>query len=229
VTTKFGRLFALLGAMVLTFALVGTAAAYHGGTHTSESVSQTVAPGGTATTDTEGDGATAEDPVETAVTHPTGGTVTIDETPISGTAPSGFTFFGQQVNITAPSTTADNPIVIVFALDGSLLTDVDRNTVEVFRNGVLVADCTGAANTAAPDPCLSSRTTVGDDLQLRVLTSQASAWNFGRPAGGAAPLPNTAMADAASGLLIVTLLGGLVIVSMTAVVAVRAVRAERID
>jgi hypothetical protein len=135
--------------------------------------------GGSVSTD-EGDGATFGDPVETTVTSPTGGTVTISEGPVSQDEPAGFEFFGQQVDITAPPATAADPLVIVFLIDASVVpAGEDHNSIQVFRNGVLVGECTGAPD-AVPDPCVSERATVaGGDIQLTVLTSMASAWNFG--------------------------------------------------
>ena len=45
---------------------------------------------GFATTDGEGDGATATDPIETSVTAPGGGAISIGETTPSGSPPTGF-------------------------------------------------------------------------------------------------------------------------------------------
>ena len=148
-----------------------------GGGPVEEFASVPVIGGGTATTDTEQDGATPFDPVETSVTSPNAGTVTISETnpPFSQSPPSGFTFLGQQVEITAPAATPDNPLRIVFLLDSSL----GANTsVAIFKNGVLVPDCPGSA-IASPDPCVTARGTSGDDVQITILTSTASSWNFG--------------------------------------------------
>ncbi len=164
-----------------------------------ERVSETVAPGGSVTTDSEGDGATPSDPVETSVRTPNGGTVTIEETSVTEPAPSGYRFLGQQVNITAPPATPEDPLVVTFVLDASLIDDEDPASITVFREGVPLAGCTGAAGTASPDPCLASRTVLADgDLELVALTSAASAWNFGVRAdiASATPtprsIPNTA-------------------------------------
>jgi hypothetical protein len=60
----------------------------------------------------------------------------------------------------------------------------------VTRNGTLVPDCTGAPGIALPDPCVSSKTPLGGgDVQLTILTSKASAWNF---AVKCLPLPTPA-------------------------------------
>lgn len=161
----------------------------------SETTSETVAPGGTVTSDREGDGATPSDPIETSVTSPNGGTVTIEETSITEPAPAGFTFLGQQVNITAPPATAQDPLVIVFRLDASLLDAHDPAEITVFRDGVPLVTCdptpppspgpNAPPTPASPDPCLSGRQILADgDLQLTALTSAASAWNFGVRVGG---------------------------------------------
>ncbi|MBI4610765.1 MAG: cadherin-like domain-containing protein, partial [Candidatus Rokubacteria bacterium] len=146
-----------------------------------ESVTQTVGPGQTVTTDTEADGATATDPVETSVTTPTGGTVSIVESPTTTPSPPGFSFLGEQVSITAPAATAINPLVIVFRIDASLVpAGQNQNTIAIFKNGVLVPACTGAPGAASPDPCVSARALLADgDVQITVLTSSASVWNFG--------------------------------------------------
>ena len=134
-------------------------------------------PGGTLSTDREGDGATPASPVETAVTLPSGGIVSIAQTTGSFT-PNAFSFLGQQVQITAPTSTAALPLRIAFRLDPSL--GAYAGTLEIFRNGVQIPTCSGAG--ATPDPCVSSRTTLADgDVELVVLTSAASTWTFGTP------------------------------------------------
>ncbi len=170
-----------------------------------ETTTEFVTPGGTVTTDDSGDGATPSDPVETYLTSPNAGTVTIEETRATATPPSGYEFFGQQVNISAPAATAADPLTITFLLDASLIAGVDPETVEVFRNAAIITACTDATGTASPDPCRSRRVLRADgDLELTVLTSAASAWNFGRPQpGGGPPLPNTSDPDNASSMLTV--------------------------
>jgi hypothetical protein len=102
--------------------------------------------------------------------------VEIDETAPTETAPSGFTFLGQQVNITAPAATVGNPLVLTFNLHSSIA-GTDPNAVEIFKAAVLVGACTGTG--ATPDPCIESRALVGDNIQIVVRTSTASPWNFG--------------------------------------------------
>jgi hypothetical protein len=133
--------------------------------------------GGTLSTDREGDGATPASPVETTVTTPVAGPVTILQTPASF-ATTAFTFLGQQVNITAPVATVELPLRLTFRIEATL--GANALTLQVFRNGVQVPACTGAG--ATPDPCIASRTILSDgDVELVVLTSAASAWTFGTP------------------------------------------------
>lgn len=144
-------------------------------------MTEPVPPGGTVTTDPEGDGATQEDPVETSVTSPNAGTVSISEASITQAPPGGFQFLGQQVDITAPPGTSQNPLRIVLRIDSSLIPDgQNENTIQVFKDGVQIANCTGPAGKASPDPCVSNRKLLADgDVEITILTSTASAWNFG--------------------------------------------------
>ena len=144
-----------------------------------ESVSGTVGGGGTVTTDTEADGATPADPIETTVTSPNAGEIIINEQAATGTPPGGFTFLGKQVNITAPAASVATPLQLVFRIDASRIpAGEDETTITVFKNGSPVADCTAAG--AVPDPCVGTRALLGDgDVELTIRTSTASLWNFG--------------------------------------------------
>ena len=153
-----------------------------------ETTSQQVNSGGTLSTDTEGDGATDSDPIETSVTSPVAGAVSVTETAARETAPTGFSFLNYQVDITAPASSAGEPIRLDFTLDSSLIPQgQDPNTMEIFRNGARVPDCSDpAAGVASPDPCLTSREVLADgDVGFSVLTSAASAWNIGVAKDGA--------------------------------------------
>ena len=146
-------------------------------------VSSTVGAGGTVTTDTTGSGATPANPVQTSVTAPAGGTLTIEQ----GPGAAGFGFIGQQVHITAvPDATAANPFTIVFVIDASVIpAGQSAATIVVKKNGVVVPPCTGAPGVAGPDPCVSSRQALsGGDARITVLSSSASTWDFA--AGGTA-------------------------------------------
>jgi hypothetical protein len=165
------------------------------------SVTQAVAAGGTVST---GGTPTEADPVTTSVTSPVAGQVTISEGVPTTTAPSGYSIFGQEVDITAPVATAANPLRITFRIDASLLpAGVGANEVVVMRDGSPIADCADTGGAASPDPCITGRTALaGGDVELTVLTSHASHWNFatktstggsgggdGGSGGGPAPTP----------------------------------------
>ncbi len=144
-----------------------------------DTASEEVGAGETVSTNSE---ATAGDPIGTSVTTPTAGEVTIEEGPVSESEPSGYSFLGQEVEITAPVASAAEPLVIQFRVDASLLPpEVDETNLEVFRDGTPVRDCAPEAEgTATPDPCVADRTAgSGGDVWLTVRTSHASRWNFG--------------------------------------------------
>jgi CSLREA domain-containing protein len=145
-----------------------------------ESVDQSLNGGESLTTDTEADGATPSDPIETTVTMPAGqsGGVTIAEQPDPAPPPAGYGFLGQAVFITTPGPVNPNdPYVFTFTVDGSI---APVPPIVVFRNGIPVANCLVPANPPAdPDPCVVSRTPSGDDTVITVRTSTASMWRLG--------------------------------------------------
>lgn len=155
-----------------------------------ETLQQTVSAGDTVGTDTENDGATQDDPIETTVTSPASGTVTIHERPASGLTSGDWTLIAAEVVISAPAGTTSNPIWLTFRIDESFLGQYDASTVEVIRNGDYnnpVPACTSpvaptlpsSTDPISPDPCVYSRQTLADgDVEIVVLTSQASVWNF---------------------------------------------------
>jgi len=146
---------------------------------------------GKVTTDTDNNGATGARQVETSVTIVAinGGKVTIQQKLITQPDPAGFDLFGQQVNISAPNAIAiSNPNTIVFTLDVSIVpAGQTENTIQIFRNGTLVPNCGGAPGSASPNPCVTKRHRLTGaaegDLQFTVLTTSASAWNFGTSSG----------------------------------------------
>ncbi|HEX4897620.1 MAG TPA: PxKF domain-containing protein, partial [Candidatus Limnocylindrales bacterium] len=89
-----------------------------------------------------------------------------------------------QMSIEAPPALASSPITIVFVIDASIIpAGQDQNSLQVFRNGTSVANCTVFDGTATPDPCVFSRELLsgGDaqgDVRLTIKTSAASTWNF---------------------------------------------------
>jgi len=151
---------------------------------------------GKATTDPEGDGATAGDPIEASVQLPISGCVTITQKTITQPSPAGFTLFGKQVNVTAPPGTAARPIGLTFWLDTTIIpAGGTAENIGVFKDGAPVPACTGTPGTASPNPCVAKRNLLtgpqAGDVQIAVLSSSASAWNFGlgSEGGGGTPTP----------------------------------------
>ena len=148
--------------------------------------------GGTATTDPDSIGPTPEDPVTTSVVVPStaaGGSVTVAETAVTQTPPAGgYQFLGQQIDITSTvETDSNNPLTIVFTIDSSVLLAATGmatpppESVAVTRaeegSPVVIPDCIDVGPPIDPDPCVSDRQYVGDDLQITILTGSASHWN----------------------------------------------------
>jgi hypothetical protein len=168
-----------------------------------------VPAGGKLTTDTEGNGATAEDPIEVSVTLPSitfpfGADLEINEQLITSPNPSGYQLIGQQVNIKAPSGNWQDPIIVIFLLDGSIIpAGQNENTIDIFKNGDRIPRCFGDGTEAAPDPCVAKRhRLVGaqqGDVAITVLTSTASTWNFGVVAPPSAPTPPATPSSVALG------------------------------
>jgi hypothetical protein len=130
------------------------------------------------TVSTSADPPSPSDALTTAVTTPDGGTITINEAP-TDPAPAGYTFFGEQVVITAPPASNGNqPLVLVFGIDATLVpTGQTAASIAVFRNGVPLANCPGLPISA---PCVAARDPLaGGDIQITVYTLAASTWNFG--------------------------------------------------
>ncbi len=117
------------------------------------------------------------------MTSPNEGTASISEGSITESPPTGISFLGQEVNITAPAATADDPLTIVFEIDSSIVpAGEDESTIQISKGGVLVLNCLvfPGSTTASDDPCVSDRALLGDgDVEITVKTSTASPWNFG--------------------------------------------------
>lgn len=143
-----------------------------------DGTTQSVLPGGTVST---GGTPSPADPVETSVTTPVGGQVTITDTEATGPAPAGFELLGMAIDITAPAATAADPLTLVFRIDGSLLgpAGLDHTSVQVLKDGVAVAACDTAVP-ADPDPCVAARSPLAEGgAEITVSTSTASLWSFG--------------------------------------------------
>jgi cysteine-rich repeat protein len=151
----------------------------------------------TITTDTEADGATPSDPVETTLSAPPGtlsGTLAITEQTAPPIAPAGFVFMGTLVTVTAtdivPAPTATTPLTLSFLIDASVIpAGQSENTIEIRKDGDAVAACTGAAGEASPDPCVAVRESLPDgDIGLTIMTTTLSDWDFSGSVCGAGPL-----------------------------------------
>ncbi len=146
------------------------------------SASGVVAPGNSINAGTT---TNASVPVAASVTTPQGGSVSIDIGDSNQAPPPGFTFFGQQVTISAPVATNDAPIGLAFALDASLFPPgSDLMGVQVLRSEppgepTNVPDCGLTSPYITPDPCVSDRSPLGGGVVVTVLTTHASVWNFG--------------------------------------------------
>jgi PKD repeat protein len=155
-----------------------------------ETVSKQAAAGETVSTPTPpSPGA----PVQTSVKVPVDGPVTINEVPPTETAPSGYGFFGQQVDIMAPDARSPtDPIVLTFGIHTSAVpagTTVDG--AKVYRDGTAIERACPTAPARFRDlPCVASRSVEGEVLTIVVHTMRASAWNFGA-AGLVTPPPPT--------------------------------------
>jgi hypothetical protein len=133
---------------------------------------------------------TPEDPLITAVTTPTAGQVTIAEVLIDP-SPAGYTFFGEQVLITAPDAPdVDHPLLLTFQLDASLVPEGQTaQSIVILRAELgttqVVGKCDAEAPLAAaarPSPCVWLRADeVGGGITITVATLQASTWNFAIP------------------------------------------------
>jgi hypothetical protein len=145
-----------------------------------DAVSGTLDPGESLST-ADPSGTTEEDPVAATITTTGSGEASIEESLVEGTSPTGYAFFGYEFDITMPEApSAAEPNVITFHLDASIIpAGKDASSIQLFREGVLVADCTGVPGTADPSPCVSERLTdVDGNVTLTVLTVQASTWNM---------------------------------------------------
>ena len=128
--------------------------------------------------------ATPADPYAASVDSPVAGPIYIDTRATTSSPPAEFTYLDQEYDITAPDAIdVDDPLKLVFKLDGSELADsgVLPANVRMLRNGDPInSSCPAVGARTDPDwwPCEESRQVQGDgDLWVTVLTMQASTWN----------------------------------------------------
>jgi hypothetical protein len=126
--------------------------------------------------------ASPEAPVVAAFYTPAAAQVTFTSSSNPAPPPGGYSFFGTQMQIETGGVTATaaSPFQISFVIDATLLGATAPADVQVFRDGVAIADCTTTDGSATPDPCVRDRGLAnGGDARVLVLTSHASRWNFG--------------------------------------------------
>lgn len=140
----------------------------------------TVLDNGNVNTDPENDGATPADPFEASVTTPVGGDISITQVALTEPVSSNdYLLFDQQYDINAPTASVESPLILSFRVDASKLGGQTAQTLAVFRNGELIANCL-VAGVTDPDACVDERNTLPDgDVELVVRTSHASVWNLG--------------------------------------------------
>jgi cysteine-rich repeat protein len=141
-------------------------------------VSEAVGAGGTASTDPGNVGPTPGRPLVAELTTPNAGSVSI-ATVAAPADSSGIQTFGFQFQIEAPAATAATPLVLVLAIDASIIpAGVDNDHITVTRDGVPLGLCS-SPGVAEPDPCIQDINSAGDgDVELTILTSHASLWSF---------------------------------------------------
>jgi len=135
----------------------------------------TVATGG-------GAAPTRTDTTTSAVTVPPGfpGVVSITESAGTACAPP-TVCFGQQADITAPSTAAATPLRLRFVFDSSVIPKRAKLTeLVLLHDGVLVGRCVATDGVANPDPCVLSVKKVKGDVEIIALSSSNGSWRGGR-------------------------------------------------
>ena len=89
--------------------------------------------------------------------------------------PQGYVLEGVGFDVTAPASSAEAPLRLVFELQ-TLESAVE---LAVFQNGVHTRDCSGRSGEATPDPCVVSRETGDGTVVVTVLATQSAVWRFG--------------------------------------------------
>jgi hypothetical protein len=130
-----------------------------------------------------------------------GGTVTVTQSSTTESAPSGYTFGGVQIDITAPTATPTNPLTLIFTMAppaGAPLNDDTLLATGVYRaegGGAPqpIPACTGTGADPAP-ACFSNRryVTIGGAtyIEVAVLATSTSHWNTARPTPAAVSVSN---------------------------------------
>ena len=126
-------------------------------------------------------------PAQAIVRTPNAGVVRITIAPQQATPLlQGFNVAGTVFDIAAPPASLEEPLVLTFLVR----TQAAAKDIGVLKDGMTVADCSGASGQASPDPCVASRAKAGTTVSVKVLTSDASSiWEFRSPTPAATPIP----------------------------------------
>jgi len=143
-------------------------------------VSESANAGDTVTSDPGNNGTSAQIPVISSVTTPNAGTVVIQSA--TSAADADLQVVGAQLSIEAPAATAADPLILTLTVDASAIPPgVIPSQLQVFRNGVALADCNPGPSDppATPDPCVASRVVGGGgEVTITAYTSHASLWSI---------------------------------------------------
>jgi Tol biopolymer transport system component/plastocyanin len=126
------------------------------------------------TTDPDQSGPTTDDPVETTLAGQGSGSASIDELPLTGSAPPGVVRIGQEIHLTTDAGTVNAPIQAHVTLDASLFPNgMGIGNVILRLDGAVVPACsTSFQPRANPDPCVPYRFPVADgDGRIHLWTS----------------------------------------------------------
>ena len=129
-------------------------------------------------------------PAQASVKTPNAGVVLITIAPEQATPLlRGFNAVGTVFDITAPRASVEEPLVLFFLVR----TQAAAKDLIVLKDGVAAGDCRGASGQASPDPCVASRGKAGTTVEVKVLTSEASIWEFRSATPAATPTPAPTM------------------------------------
>lgn len=158
--------------------------------------------GGTLSSDPANGGTSAANPLVATVTTPNPGTLGFAVSSFLATSPpSGWSFFGREMTITAPNASPGAPLRLVFTVDySSMPANTDPSKVAVFRDGSVVAPCDDQSGVASPDPCVLSQTVaLSGNTTITVLSSHASVWDVGLSSGSSGNSGNSGSGNSGSG------------------------------
>jgi hypothetical protein len=116
---------------------------------------------------------TRDNPLVSALTVPPGGPARLEESAGPQQVAAGWEDVGQRVDVLASDATAEDPLRLRLAVDGSVLPDGEGGgTLTVHRDGSPVTTC-AVEGALGPDPCVTARGDEGDDGVVTVLTTVA--------------------------------------------------------